>query len=211
MCVLESKANALAWCEVWNLHMLLSFQLWYCVCGNVCLSALNTEIEGCLSVCVCVLVCPVIVSKVIQRSFPSTFHFAILSFSVACVCIYVPIYCVGVEEDREDIFSCQNDSTMHQQWFVSLIRQSEVTSFQPITSISPCCGCISESYCILINSSKSTALFWSKQSPYKISLSVSIDAFMSVHWKKNGAENFHSKLLVNFKETACVTRGVNFV
>ncbi len=108
------------------------------------------------------------------------------------------------ELKRTWIFSCQNDSTMHQQWFVSLIRQSEVTLFQPITSISPFCGCISESYCILINSSKSTALFWSKQSPYKISLSVSTDDFMSVNWKTNGAEIFHSKLLVNFKETACV-------
>ncbi len=97
--------------------------------------------------------------------------------------VYVPIYCVGVEED---ILSCQNDSTMHQQWFVSLIRQSEVTLIQPLTSISPFCGYISERY-IVINRSKSTGLFWSKQSPYKISLSASIDAHTTI--KKFRVEN----------------------
>lgn len=157
--------------------MLLSFQLWYCVWESVFVSVLITKMKA-VCVYVYVHVCSVIILEVIQRSFPLTilplclccitvphFSFSPSHVFTVYVCIYAPIYCVGVEEDSGHFLM---PKWQHQQWFVSLIRQSEVTLLQQITSISLFYGCVCGCYCVLINSSKTNALFGSKQSLYKI-------------------------------------------
>lgn len=68
------------------------------VCRNVCL-CLNTEIEGCLSVCVCLYV--LWLSLRLSRGPFLQLFILLFSLSQLHVCIYVPIYCVGVEEEMD--------------------------------------------------------------------------------------------------------------